>query len=552
MPSSIESNPDSLESQFTSQLAKSARTTARRKARLNVYFREECEDRNVSGKHKAELSARYTSFIEEHITKTMEFATVSGGSLAEAFVVDYKAWESFKVLNFDTASQSIDTRISFECILKPRPNANTSPPRTLDVRNTQALLSESNRIYTHLSTANHDSPKSFPARKPGWKKESECSLLKGVLVSNAIKIEHWSSLNADNTTYSFIPYASSAMRSECASWMKNLTSGVWAAGRLLRHGHPSSSKTTLQKNCYYYDHRPDIVSISCFDSKYKKPTYLAMILTSIPPIFEQKSILFECRTFIVSATTATVACPIPQRSVTNTQSKPHPGNAAHEGKNIEHGRRGSDIAGLSSTNLTNSIPSSVRNKRTTGPAHGMKLWMMVCAEDAVEYAYTKPGTWATIGPTSFSYREGLDLTPSSPTAESWGHKLYDNDPSRRKCVVHTDPRSNTKHEKGMIKYTIQNPNGRLKMLDLDALARDPAQVRKLIPGAPPPNLVEWWFKESQKLTEAYGVPNAANTGVDALYTRADIIAGIVPTGDSWIPGTGSGFRIVMMITHEGS
>ncbi|KAJ3981380.1 hypothetical protein F5890DRAFT_1568051 [Lentinula detonsa] len=261
---------------------------------------------------------------------------------------------------------------------------------------------------------------------------------------------------------------------------------------------------------------------------------------SLPPQTNARSL---ARAFSLSATTATVACPVPQGTLTSgaqgtsnhksavssssSQSQLDDARpSANGGKTKERSARGyeADITGLDS-NFTALITAPTQAKRAVGAAHGMKLWMMVCAKDVEQFAYTKPGLWVKMGPTSFSYRGGLDLTPSKPTAESWGNKLYDNDIHGGKCVVYTDPQSNTKHEKAMIEYTVQDPNGQLKMLDLDALARDPAQMKKLAPGVPPQNLVEWWFKESTKLTAAYGVPNMENNGIDALYKRADIVAG---------------------------
>ncbi|KAJ3782036.1 hypothetical protein GGU10DRAFT_436901 [Lentinula aff. detonsa] len=202
--------------------------------------------------------------------------------------------------------------------------------------------------------------------------------------------------------------------------------------------------------------------------------FICLLGMSLPPQTNARSL---ARALSLSATTATVACPVPQGTLTSgaqgtsnhksavsssaSQSQPDDARAsANGGKTKERSARGYEadmIVGLDS-NFTALITAPTQAKRAVGAAHGMKLWMMVCAKDVEQFAYTKPGLWVKIGPTSFSYRGGLDLTPSKPTAESWGNKLYDNDLHGGKCVVYTDPQSNTKHEKAMIEYTVQDPN----------------------------------------------------------------------------------------------
>ncbi|KAJ3816533.1 hypothetical protein F5880DRAFT_1512577 [Lentinula raphanica] len=85
-----------------------------------------------------------------------------------------------------------------------------------------------------------------------------------------------------------------------------------------------------------------------------------------------------------------------------------------------------------------------------------------------------------------------------------GNKLYNNDRHGRECTIFTDSHLGSKHEKAMIGYTVQDPNGQLKLrlLDLDALARDSAQMRKL-------------FMEYPE----------QNKAVDDIYERTDIITG---------------------------
>ncbi|KAJ3754387.1 hypothetical protein EV360DRAFT_73738 [Lentinula raphanica] len=282
------------------------------------------------------------------------------------------------------------------------------------------------------------------------------------------------------------------------------------------------------------------------------------------------------RAMSLTPTTATVSCPAPQATPsggvqattdsksTTTDSSKVQSDAAHANNDGGKHKRSPALTEIpeSSLNVMTSNFTATANatapatqildRRAAASAHGMKLWMMVCAQDVVEFAYTKPHLWVKTGPTSFSYRGGLDLTPSKPTAESWGNKLYDNDRHGYKCPIFTDPHSGSKHEKAMIEYTIQDPSGQLKLLDLDALARDSAQMRKLFPRGAPPSLVEWWYNESVKLTGTFGVPNSENKAVDDLYKRADIIAGTIPTGAKWLPGMGSGFRVVVLITNEDS
>ncbi|KAJ4469682.1 hypothetical protein C8J55DRAFT_523422 [Lentinula edodes] len=201
---SVSSNPLSPAASQLSTQPSSARIVARRKAKLNVYFREECEDRSVSGEAQKTLTAHFTSFIEDYIAKTTPEYEIAGAGvefrLQEAFDADHKAWEVFRAQNFPCEPISL-TKITFDSIIKPT-SKNLKP--------TAALHPPLNRIgqdnhHTHTS---HPSPASnsqlvsqqmmtmldgnlkrrSPTCKPGWNKESKSSLLKGVLVSNANKI----------------------------------------------------------------------------------------------------------------------------------------------------------------------------------------------------------------------------------------------------------------------------------------------------------------------------------------------------------------------------
>ncbi|KAJ3860729.1 hypothetical protein EV359DRAFT_85022 [Lentinula novae-zelandiae] len=177
----------------------SARVVARRKAKLNVYFREECEDRSVSDEDQKVLAAHFASFIEDYIVKTTpEYeATGAGFRLQDVFDADHKAWEIFRAQNFPCESTSL-IKITFESIIKPAPK-NTKPSAPLtpllnktvkDIHHTSHASSVSNAqgLSQQMMTMFDGNVKSSPpTRKVGWKKEKP-SLLKGVLVSNANKI----------------------------------------------------------------------------------------------------------------------------------------------------------------------------------------------------------------------------------------------------------------------------------------------------------------------------------------------------------------------------
>ncbi|KAJ3740241.1 hypothetical protein DFH05DRAFT_463554 [Lentinula detonsa] len=185
-----------MSSEFLSDsqlLVMRARILARRKAKLNVCFREECEDQNVSSASKQVLEIKFHSFVAEHIANTTEISTTAGGhDLTRAFAADRKSWEEFKAKNFPTKCTT-NNFISFESILKPPPGQSHSPKvQVVHVTHTQPhshiyneLLTTSKRLQLRLNVTK---TQSVPARKPGWKKESEHSLLKGVLVSNASRV----------------------------------------------------------------------------------------------------------------------------------------------------------------------------------------------------------------------------------------------------------------------------------------------------------------------------------------------------------------------------
>ncbi|KAJ4469230.1 hypothetical protein J3R30DRAFT_3551978 [Lentinula aciculospora] len=168
----------------------------RRKARLNTLFREEREDRNVRGACKVNLKRRFTAFLDGHIDKTrQEFSkTVLIGSVAldNIFAEDLKAWEDFRDKHFPEPKSLF--KITFESILHPpaRPALISSP--THIVKNDHDVHTNTHKtskcIPSTPSKLNDEEKSNTFASKPSLntpKKQHECSLLKGVLLSNARK-----------------------------------------------------------------------------------------------------------------------------------------------------------------------------------------------------------------------------------------------------------------------------------------------------------------------------------------------------------------------------
>ncbi|KAJ3769267.1 hypothetical protein FB446DRAFT_706373 [Lentinula raphanica] len=196
------SSETTSESQLATQLAMRARIIARRKAKMNVYFREECEDQNVSAVTKSVLEKSFAVCLDTHIARTADLATTpSGGKLEDAFAADRQVWDRFRAENLPSQSRP-STSINFESILKPQPSTSSKsmarcsiPPAdissscTADITTpTQSQCTPFILQLTKPSRPSTPKPKLLPSRKPGWKKESDCSLRKGVLVSNAFRI----------------------------------------------------------------------------------------------------------------------------------------------------------------------------------------------------------------------------------------------------------------------------------------------------------------------------------------------------------------------------
>ncbi|KAJ3888480.1 hypothetical protein GG344DRAFT_67927 [Lentinula edodes] len=182
---SVSSNPLSPAASQLSAQPSSARIAARRKAKLNVYFREECEDRCVSGEAQKTLTAHFTSFIEDYIaTTTPEYEIAGAGvefRLQEAFDADHKAWEVFR-------AQPTSKKLKPTAALHPplnrivQDNHHTHTSHPSPASNSQGV---SQQMMTMLDG---NLKLRSPTCKPGWNKEPKSSLLKGVLVSNANKI----------------------------------------------------------------------------------------------------------------------------------------------------------------------------------------------------------------------------------------------------------------------------------------------------------------------------------------------------------------------------
>ncbi|KAF5391068.1 hypothetical protein D9757_003099 [Collybiopsis confluens] len=149
------------------------RLIRRRKARLNTCFREECEDRCVSGEERTRLVVRFAVFMDERFSESeTEFDEDEGG--VDAFVADRRAWEQFKENFFPEPPLYIRVRI--DSIVSSSTTTNNS---------IHPIPSSSPSPLPRYRT-NDTKPKPVPVRKPGWRREPESLLLKGVLVSNAM------------------------------------------------------------------------------------------------------------------------------------------------------------------------------------------------------------------------------------------------------------------------------------------------------------------------------------------------------------------------------
>ncbi|KIK64051.1 hypothetical protein GYMLUDRAFT_40283 [Collybiopsis luxurians FD-317 M1] len=169
-----------MSSPFTQSSNKEAqamsRLIRRRKNRLNTYFREECEDRDVTGEEKISLLVRFNAFLEERFgeAETSGVEHEEGG--VDAFVADRRAWEVFKDNYFP--EPPLYMKIQIDSMVSS--STNNAHPIPIPV----AFPPEPS--HPQRTTLDIHRPKPVPVRKPGWKREPESLLLKGVLVSNAM------------------------------------------------------------------------------------------------------------------------------------------------------------------------------------------------------------------------------------------------------------------------------------------------------------------------------------------------------------------------------
>ncbi|KAF8824551.1 hypothetical protein HHX47_DHR8000162 [Lentinula edodes] len=168
--------------------------TERRQAKFLDYFFDECNNRGLRGYEKMRLHSIFMLFIKEHMQKTQpEFEKlVRDKRINEGFAADETVWVQFKDTSFPKVQ--VQPTIPFEYIMRPPPRVNWVPARprsitahtaeiithTVPVSPTKAKLQARPQILLNSPKANFQ-----PSR---GKKQSE-SLLKDVLVSNAIKIK---------------------------------------------------------------------------------------------------------------------------------------------------------------------------------------------------------------------------------------------------------------------------------------------------------------------------------------------------------------------------
>ncbi|KAJ3874745.1 hypothetical protein F5051DRAFT_472853 [Lentinula edodes] len=168
--------------------------TERRQAKFLDYFFDECNNRGLRGYEKMRLHSIFMLFIKEHMQKTQpEFEKlVRGKRINEGFAADETVWVQFKDTSFPKVQ--VQPTIPFEYIMRPPPRVNWVPARL------RSITAHTAEIITHTVPVSPtkakpqarpqillNSPKANSQPSRG-KKQSE-SLLKDVLVSNAIKIK---------------------------------------------------------------------------------------------------------------------------------------------------------------------------------------------------------------------------------------------------------------------------------------------------------------------------------------------------------------------------
>ncbi|KAJ3892689.1 hypothetical protein GG344DRAFT_75736 [Lentinula edodes] len=169
--------------------------TERRQSKFLDYFFDECNNRGLRGYGKMRLHSIFILFIKEHMQKTQpEFEKlVRGKCINEGFAADETVWVQFKDTSFPKVQ--VQPTIPFEYIMRPPPRVNWVPARlrsitahtiTHKVPVSPAIMIAKAKIQARPQIL-LDSPKANSQPSRG-KKQRE-SLLKNVLVSNAIKIK---------------------------------------------------------------------------------------------------------------------------------------------------------------------------------------------------------------------------------------------------------------------------------------------------------------------------------------------------------------------------
>ncbi|GAW09080.1 hypothetical protein LENED_011210 [Lentinula edodes] len=166
----------------------------RRQAKFLDFFFDECNSRGLRGYEKMRLHSIFMLSIKEHMQKTQpEFEKlVRAKRINEGFAADEKVWVQFKTESFPKVQPQ--PTIPFEYIMRPPPRINWVPARL------RSITAHTAEIITHKTPVSPskakpqarpqillNSPKANSQPSRG-KKQNE-SLLKDVLVSNAIKIK---------------------------------------------------------------------------------------------------------------------------------------------------------------------------------------------------------------------------------------------------------------------------------------------------------------------------------------------------------------------------
>ncbi|KAJ3860646.1 hypothetical protein EV359DRAFT_85124 [Lentinula novae-zelandiae] len=166
----------------------------RRQAKFLDLFFAECNSKGLRGYEKMRLHSIFMLFIKEHMQKTQpEFEKlVRAKRINEGFAADEKVWVQFKTESFPKVKPQ--PTIPFEYIMRPPPRVNWVPARL------RSITAHTAKIITHKTPVSVSKAK-LQARpqilvnssktnlQPSRGKKQNESLLKDVLVSNAIRIK---------------------------------------------------------------------------------------------------------------------------------------------------------------------------------------------------------------------------------------------------------------------------------------------------------------------------------------------------------------------------